>query len=95
MGEPIALTFGGVLQQLHEIRAAWFEPGIARGVALMVLLGMLMALIEMPFDLYRTFVVEERFAEEELASVFPDVDLPLLPVLVKMERAGIIGSKPF
>ena len=57
----LLLTFGGVLQMLHELSAAWFAPGILRGVALMVLLGVLMAVIEIPFDLYRTFVIEERF----------------------------------
>jgi DNA polymerase-1 len=34
-------------------------------------------------------VLEERLAEEELLSIYRDVDLPLLPVLVKMEQAGI------
>ena len=57
----LALTFGGVLQMLHDLSAAWFAPGILRGVALMVLLGILMAVIEIPFDIYRTFVIEERF----------------------------------
>ncbi len=57
----LAITFGGVLQALHNLSAGWFEPGVARGVTLMVLLGVLMAVIEMPFDLYRTFVVEQRF----------------------------------
>ena len=57
----LVLTFGGVLQMLHNISAGWFEPGITRGVTLMVLLGALMAVIEIPFDLYRTFVIEERF----------------------------------
>ena len=33
----LALTFGGVLQMLHDLSAAWFAPGILRGVALMVL----------------------------------------------------------
>ena len=60
-GVVLALTFGGVLQLLHAVSAGWFEAGVARGVALMVLLGVLMAVIEIPFDLYRTFVIEERF----------------------------------
>ena len=40
---------------------AWFEPGVARGVTLIIMLGALMAVIEMPFDIYRTFVIEQRF----------------------------------
>ncbi len=57
----LALTFGGVLQFLHATSTGWFEPGVARGVALMMLLGALMAVIEIPFDIYRTFVIEQRF----------------------------------
>ena len=57
----LVLTFGGVLQLLHAISAGWFAAGVARGVALMVLLGLLMAVIEIPFDVYRTFVIEQRF----------------------------------
>jgi STE24 endopeptidase len=57
----LTLTFGGVLQFMHTTTAGWFDPGVARGVALMMLLGVVMALIEIPFDVYRTFVIEQRF----------------------------------
>ncbi len=57
----LILTFGGVLQLLHTVSAGWFDAGVARGVALIVLLGVLMAVIEIPFDLYRTFVIEQRY----------------------------------
>jgi STE24 endopeptidase len=58
----LALTLGGGLQMLH---AAWAGPfaagGLAHGVALLASLGVLGWLIELPFALYRTFVVEKRF----------------------------------
>ena len=57
----LALTFGGGLQLLHEISAAWLPEGIARGVLLIALAGVLLTLLDVPFDLYRTFVIEERF----------------------------------
>jgi STE24 endopeptidase len=57
----LALTFGGVLQWLHLASAGVFDAGVLRGVALIALLGVLMAVIEIPFDIYRTFVVEQRF----------------------------------
>ena len=57
----LVLTFGGVLQVLDGLSSAWFEPGVARGVTLIIMLGALMAVIEMPFDIYRTFVIEQRF----------------------------------
>jgi STE24 endopeptidase len=64
----LALTFGGGLQVLHTLSAGWFEPGIGRGVALIVLLGVLMAVVEIPFDLYRTFVIEQRFGFNKMTA---------------------------
>ena len=57
----LVLTFGGGLQVLQAVSAGWFGSGVAHGVALIVLLGIVMTLIEIPFDLYRTFVIEQRF----------------------------------
>jgi STE24 endopeptidase len=57
----LALTFGGGLQLLHDVSALWAPDGILRGLALIALLGMLMTLIDLPFDAWRTFVIEERF----------------------------------
>jgi len=57
----LALTFGGGLQWLHTVSAAWFGAGIPRGLLLIALAGILMALADLPSDLYRTFVIEQRF----------------------------------
>ena len=57
----VALTFGGGLQLLHEVSASWLPDGIARGLALIALAGLVVALIDLPFDYYRTFVIESRF----------------------------------
>lgn len=57
----LALTFGGVLQWLHDASAAWLPEGIGRGLLLLVLTGTLMTALEMPFGIYRTFVIESRF----------------------------------
>jgi STE24 endopeptidase len=57
----LVLTFGGGLQRLHEVSAAWLGEGIPRGLLLIALLGLLMTLIDLPSDLYRTFVIEQSF----------------------------------
>ena len=57
----LALAFGGVLQWLHDVSAAWLPEGIARGVLLIALVGALLTLLDVPFDFYRTFVIEEQF----------------------------------
>jgi STE24 endopeptidase len=57
----LALTFGGGLQWLHDVSAAWAAEGILRGLLLIALVGLLSTLIDLPLDLYRTFVIEQRF----------------------------------
>ena len=57
----LAFTFGGGLQLLHEISALWLPDGIGRGLALVALVGCVTALIDLPFDYYRAFVIENRF----------------------------------
>ena len=57
----LVLTFGGGLQALHNISAAWFEPGLLRGLALIAGVALVTMVVDIPFSLYRTFVIEERF----------------------------------
>ena len=57
----LALTFGGGLQWLRDAAASAFPAGIPRGLALIVLVGLVMTLIELPISLYSTFRVEARF----------------------------------
>jgi STE24 endopeptidase len=57
----LAFTFGGGLQLLHETSALWQPEGIGRGLLLIALVGVVTALIDLPFDCYRTFVIEQRF----------------------------------
>jgi STE24 endopeptidase len=57
----LALTFGGGLQALHDLSAAWLDEGIGRGLLLLALLTALMTAAEVPFSLYRTFRIEQRF----------------------------------
>lgn len=55
------LTFGGGLQAMHDLTAAWLPAGIGRGLALIALIAAVMTAAELPFSLYRTFRIEERF----------------------------------
>jgi STE24 endopeptidase len=71
----LVLTFGGGLQFLHEISAAWLPEGITRGVLLIAIAGLLLTLLDVPFDLYRTFVIEERFGFNKMTPKLFVVDL--------------------
>ena len=96
-----ALTFGGGLQLLHDVSAAWAPAGIARGLALIVLLVAVVTVIETPFNLYRVFVIEERFGFNKMTPALFFLDmaksaalaalfgLPLAAVVLwLMEQAG-------
>ena len=71
----LALTFGGGLQWLHAVSAAWLGEGIPRGLLLIALAGLLMMLADLPSDLYRTFVIEQRFGFNKTTPVLFFVDL--------------------
>src|SRR4030095_3874979 len=71
----LAFTFGGGLQWLHDISSALLPEGIARGVVLIALVALLLTLLDVPFDLYRTFVIEERFGFNKMTLGLFFVDL--------------------
>ncbi len=96
-----ALTFGGVLQWLHDLTSTWFAPGVMRGVALIVGLAALMVLLDLPFSWYRTFVIEQRFGFNKMTpglfladtlkhlALAAALGIPLVAcILWVMEQAG-------
>ena len=57
----LILTFGGVLQGLYDLTGSFLINELGRGLLFFAFLALLMSLIDVPFDLYRTFVIEEKF----------------------------------
>jgi STE24 endopeptidase len=58
----LAFTLGGGLQALFDLWAKVFAAGgFAHGIALILSVGAISGLIDLPFSLYRTFVIEARF----------------------------------
>jgi STE24 endopeptidase len=97
----LVLTFGGALQWLFDLAAGWFQPGVMRGVALLVLLGGATSVLDLPFAWYRTFGIEQRFGFNKMtprmfvidalknALIAAALGIPLLAcILWVMERAG-------
>lgn len=64
----LVLTFGGVLQWLYDLTGDSLSSELARGVLFFAYLGLLMAVIDIPFDLYRTFVIEEKFGFNKMTT---------------------------
>jgi STE24 endopeptidase len=58
----LLLTLGGGAEALASTWANIFDPGgYAHGIALILSAGVLVGLIDLPFSIYRTFIIEERF----------------------------------
>ncbi len=54
-------TLGGGLQAVHDLVQRFGMGELASGVATLVLVILVSSLLEQPFNLYRTFVIEARF----------------------------------
>jgi STE24 endopeptidase len=74
-GLLLLLTFGGVLQLLDSQAASWFDGQILRGTALIALLAVATALIDLPFSWYRTFNIEARFGFNKMTPSMWIADL--------------------
>jgi STE24 endopeptidase len=57
----LALTFGGGLTAIDAFLRAHLSAPLAHGVALIAAVMIVSALVDLPFALYRTFVIEARF----------------------------------
>ena len=54
-------TLLGGLHALNQLLLHWIAPGVGQQVALLVAFMVIGALLDFPFGLYRTFVLEQRF----------------------------------
>ena len=97
----LAFTIAGGIQLIAGLCSGWFGGVLTQGVATIVAVLLLSSLLEAPFSLYRTFVIEARFGFNKmtLALYLTDaakslllgaaIGLPLLfGVLWLMERMG-------
>ena len=75
----LGLTFGGGLDLLN-LCASQVSEGMMQGLVLLLLTGLLMGLIELPFSWYSTFHIESRFGFNKMtpALFFKDLAKSLL-----------------
>ena len=97
----LAFTVGGGIQLIADTANVWFSAPLIQGMAVIVAVMMLSALLETPFGIYQTFVIEARFGFNKTTIPLYVMDalkglligavlgLPLLfGVLWLMERMG-------
>jgi STE24 endopeptidase len=99
----LAFTLGGGLDLLHDLLARYLVPeGYAYGVALIVGVGLVYGIVELPFNLYRVFVIEAKFGFNRMTWKLFLLDMAkqtvlgaaigiplLLLVLWLMQRMGV------
>ncbi len=72
----VLLTLGGAIDAMHALWARFFEPaGLAHGVALIASVMVLLAVIDLPLSVYRTFVIEQRYGFNRMTARLFLVDL--------------------
>ena len=97
----LVFTLGGGIQWITDTCLHTFSTSITQGMAVIVSVMLFSSLLEMPFGLYRTFVIEARYGFNKMTLVLYLADalkgmllgaalgLPLLfGVLWLMERMG-------
>ena len=97
----LAFTLAGGIQYIADLSANWLATPLTQGMATLVAVMLLYSLLETPFNLYRTFVIEARFGFNKMTPSLYLIDalkslllgallgLPLLAgVLWLMERMG-------
>ena len=57
----LGFTVAGGIQFIANLCNSWFDTALAQGAATIVAVLLLSSLLEAPFGLYRTFVIEARF----------------------------------
>ena len=85
-GLLLALTLGGGLLAIHQFAAGFFSDRYAHGLAFVIGVAIVSSVISIPFDWYRTFVIEARFGFNKIT-----LKLYLLDALKGVVLSAAIG----
>ena len=83
----LILTFGGLLNGFHHLASSLSSDPIISGLVFFGLIGLFLSLVQLPADLYKTFVLEEKFGFNKMS-----VGLFFKDFLIGLLVASIIGS---
>lgn len=82
----LLFTLGGGIQWLSNWSSATFNGPLVQGTAIIVAVLVLHALLESPFELYRTFVIEARFGFNKMT-----LKLYLIDALKSIVLGALLG----
>jgi STE24 endopeptidase len=83
----LALTFGGLLNWLFEKSTLISQGNILSGLIFFGLLGLLITAVQLPIDLYKTFILEEKFGFNKMS-----LSLFVKDLFIGMFVSAVIGS---
>lgn len=84
----LVLTLGGGLNALNVFWSNWFSDPLSHGMVLILGTVLLLGLVEVPINYYRTFVIEKKFGFNKMTHTMFFVDL------IKQGTLGILLGLP-
>lgn len=84
----LILTLGGGLNALNSFWSNWFSDPLLQGMIFILGTVLLMGLVEIPINYYRTFVIEKKFGFNKMTHSMFFVDL------IKQGLLGILLGLP-
>ncbi len=82
----LIFTVGGGIQYLSDFTSGLFSSALLQGALVIVLVLVLQSLLEMPFNLYRTFNIEARFGFNKMT-----LKLYLLDAMKSLLLGAVLG----
>ena len=82
----LTLTVGGGMYLIHQFAANWFSGPYALGLAIFVGLMIVSSIVSTPFNLIRTFVIEQKFGFNKMT-----LKLYLIDAVKGLALAAAIG----
>ncbi len=84
----LVLTLGGGLNALNVFWSNWFSDPLSHGMVLILGTVLLLGLVEIPINYYRTFVIEKKFGFNKMTRTMFFVDL------IKQGTLGVLLGLP-
>ncbi|MDP2751339.1 MAG: M48 family metallopeptidase [Rhodocyclaceae bacterium] len=88
----LIFTFGGLLRLLDEFWASLIDSSILHGLALFASVGAVGFVVDLPFSIFRTFVIESRFGFNKMTPTLYGVDILKQLLLTTLIGAPLLGA---